>query len=449
MLNKFKQKLKDRKPMEPKKKALIKGLVFGFLAGGLATITAVGIVGCSMTQGESKQPQARKLVLDDTPLGTWTINRDLGYDVVFPSCLDVRFSSNSIEYNSFFYSDVQESLYYGTEAVWDIYDGWVDTYYRYIDVYEYGSSGFYEWLTQYATLTSGSGPVTSSSEATTSSASTTSSAATTSEPVATSSEDATTSVASSVPSIGFTFGESNPFSSWAINPLSGDGAVNYDGGAPWLLYTGQPSSNGATTQISALSTDYVVGDFYVAGNPNYHYDTIRVVTLNLSTDNVFVLNGGTDAIQVSADQFNRGAFMVSEVQYRNSLTSSSVKVFNFGTTAAKLGSNDVTALTAGAWLNVGYRSIVWQGGDATLSVKGYQAPASWWLENNALSSQAAVSTMILGDSNTGVFGLLASAFGSFGAIFGIALIPGLTIGTLLFVPLVVMIIFAIIKLLQK
>lgn len=152
---------------------------------------------------------------------------------------------------------------------------------------------------------------------------------------------------------------------------------------------------------------------------------------------------------MSADQFARGAFMVSEVQYRNSATSASIKVFNFGITAAKLGSNDVSALTSGAWSNVGYRSIVWQGGETMLSVNGYKAPASWWLENNALSSQAAVSTMILGDSSTGVFGLLSSAFGSLGAIFGIALIPGLTLGTLLFVPLVVMIIFAIIKLLQK
>jgi len=445
-----------------KTKHRLQGVAIGFLFGAVLTLTCVGVVGCSLTQGEDKQPQARKLVLDvdhDLTNSTWTLNNHLE-DFQFMS-YDVNFLSNDESFKSIWGEYDDDTLYYtyDTDAYSAIhpydYDSWQNTLYKTINIIgglDATNAEFIGWLNANAVYDGPYVPVTSSSEATTSE--TTSSAtseATTSATTSSATSEATTSAPETTSldqSLGFVFNDNNPFSAWAVNPLSGDPAVNYDGGAPWLLYTGKPSGSGATTAQTALSTDFAVGSFYISGNPSQTFDTIRVVTLNLTTDNAFILNGSTDAVQISADQFARGAFMVSEVQYRNSQISAGIKVYNFGLTSAKLNGQDINALTSGSWLNVGYRSIVWTGG-GDLTINGYSAPASWWLENNALSSASAVSTMILGNSSTGVFGLLASAFTCWGSIFGLALVPGLTIGTLLFVPLVVLVIFSIIKLLQK
>lgn len=120
-----------------------------------------------------------------------------------------------------------------------------------------------------------------------------------------------------------------------------------------------------------------------------------------------------------------------------------------GETTTKYGNTEIMALTNPSWANVGFRDIVYIGDNPQIEINGYTARASWWLENNALSSSAAVGSMLLGDATTGVFGLIGQAFTSIASIFGIALIPGLTIGTLLFIPLVVLIILAILRLLSK
>lgn len=437
-----------------KTKHRLQGVAIGSLLGVILTLTCVGVVGCSMTQGESKQPKMLRADYSGSLNGTsWQLNSTIA---PYSSALyvEVNFTSNNTSFGVFNVTKGGNLIYYpvGNPNGSQVYhkdqsNKWYfGEEYRNVTFTSSPSSLETElrtWLNSNAVIVS-SGASSSSSE-TTSSEATSSATSVTTSSEATTSEPETTSLDQS---LGFVFNDNNPFSAWAVNPLSGDPAVNYDGGAPWLLYTGNPSGSGATTAQTALSTDYAVGSFYVNGNPSQTFDTIRVVTLNLTTDNAFILNGSTDAVQISADQYARGAFMVSEVQYRNSQTSASIKVYNFGLTSAKLNGQDINALTSGSWLNVGYRSILWTGG-GDLTINGYTAPASWWLENNALSSASAVSTMILGNSSTGVFGLLASAFTCWGSIFGLALVPGLTIGTLLFVPLVVLVIFSIIKLLQK
>lgn len=464
MLNKFKQKLKNRKPMEPKRKALVKGLVFGFLAGGLATITAVGIVGCSMTQGDRKEPQSRKLVFDvddDLTNSTWTLNTRL-YD--FDDCYaEIDFVSNGVEFNEIYGIYDDDAMYYGG-SVDNIYpydnNSWVMPLYRTINIV--GGSyvtdqSFITWLNNNAVYDGPYAPVTSSSEATTSSAlttseTTTSSAATTSEPVATSSEDATISAPSSTSRVergSITLGDRNPFSAWVVNPKSLDRATSFDGGAPWLLYTGSPTDDNSNhSTIETKYETYSLGAFHVYGNDGVTFDKIGITTQNLSVDNVLTLDGET-ATQVSAAMYEKGAFRVTGIKYVNSVSNTSVDVYKEVWSVVDMSGNSVYALNGGRWLNEGFRTIVLDDLGGSLTINGYRASVGWWLENNALASSDAIATMVLGNSSTGVFGLIASAFGCWTSIFGLAIIPGLTIGTLIFVPLVVMIIVAIVKLLAK
>lgn len=455
MLNKIKQKLKNRKPMEPKRKALIKGLVFGFLAGGLATITAVGIVGCSMTQGESKQPKMLRADYTGTLNGTsWQINSTIS---AYSSALyiEVNFTSNNTNYGVFNVTKGGNLIYYpvGSPNGSQVYHK--DQSNKWYFGEEYRNVTFTSsptsleadlrtWLNSNAVLISSGSS--SSSEATTSSA------ATTSEPVATSSEDATISAPSSTSRAeggAVTFNDRNPFSAWVVNPKSLERATSFDSGAPWLLYTGSPTDeNSSHSTITTKYELYDVGAFHVYGNDGVTFDKIGITTQNLAADVALTLDGET-ATLVSAAMYEKGAFRITGIKYVNSQNDTSVDVYKETWSIVDNSGNSVYALSGGRWLNEGFRTIVLDDVDGNLTIHGYQASVGWWLENNALASSDAIATMVLGNSSTGVFGLIASAFGCWTSVFGLAIIPGLTIGTLIFVPLVVMIIVAIVKLLAK
>ena len=424
MLNKLKQKLKNRKPMEPKRKALVKGLVFGFLAGGLATITAVGIVGCSMTQGESKQPKMLRadVSYDGT---TWTFVDEPSFET---EDIEMSFVSSGINFVSFAsgYGELGVQAWYrnarGQSMVVYNSDGWA-TGFQSITLDGEPDTYALTFLQTYAVLEG----------------SASSSAATTSP----------SSSSSRAEGGAVTFNDRNPFSAWVVNPKSLERATSFDSGAPWLLYTGLPTDDNSNHSTIATKYElYNVGAFHVYGNDGVTFDKSGITTQNLSADNVLTLDGET-ATQVSAAMYEKGAFRVTGIKYVNSVSNNSVDVYKEAWSVVDMNGNSVYALSGGRWLNEGFRTIVIDDVDGFLTIHGYLASVGWWLENNALASSDAVATMVLGNSSTGVFGLIASAFGCWTSLFGLAIIPGLTIGTLIFVPLVVMIIVAIVKLLAK
>lgn len=92
-----------------------------------------------------------------------------------------------------------------------------------------------------------------------------------------------------------------------------------------------------------------------------------------------------------------------------------------------------------------YRSfdVVSDGGNRFDTIAYNNVTLTTMLKNN-------FSTIVsFGDVTTNPFTLLSSAFSSVGNILSIAILPNLTLGTLIFIPLVVTIILVIVKLLQK
>lgn len=433
------ENIKNRKPLGDKGKGRLQGVAIGLGLAAIAFVVSAVAYGCSSSSSsddghaQSSSAQTRGRYLADTytiTSGEYTfVNTPTLYEFSVYINFDAYIKMDCDGTQIVYYQDMK-GMEMPSIAYTDGY-GWGSGY-QTINVNEDTSVGstFYDWFLL------NTGNVSSSSE------------------TSSSEESQTSSVEQALDSLDvntrrFTFAETNPFSAWAVNPLSEERANGYDLGAPWLLYTGSPSGDGATTQVTAKYTTYPVGEFYVNGNESARFDAIALTTLNLSTDNSFVFDGETTAQQVSADMFARGAFIISNVYFVNTTEDTRIKVMDFGSTSATLNGNAVTALTAPRWLNVGFKNIVYVGNNGNVTINGYSAPAVWWLENNGLSQTAGVSTMVLGNSSTGVFGLLASSFGAIASILGISLIPGLTLGTLMFIPLVVLVIFAIIKILNK
>lgn len=389
----------------------------------------------------------------------WVFNPTINY--FDGSTYSFNFTSNNNSYTRLFFNNGTKSLGYrlqGTSTYTYVYfnssQTWQDEGYRTITLFgNVTDSNVKTMLSTYAVYQEPASSSEQSSEQTSQSTSeVVSSSEETTEDLTSEQTSAATSEGQPVDSLpsGFTlrFGENNPFSAWAINPYNEDPAIYYDSTAPFVLYTGTASSE-TSTLVTAKYTLYEVGDFYVAGNPDAVYDTIALTTLNLSTDNYFVPNGSDEGVRISEEAYAKGAFIVAYAYYLNSVTNDRVRVYAMGETSVQVGNNTIMALAGPAWSNIGFRDIVYIGDNPQIEINGYTARASWWLENNALSSSAAVGSMLLGDATNGVFGLIGQAFSSVASIFGIALIPGLTIGTLLFIPLVVLIILAILRLLAK
>lgn len=468
MKNKIPEKYKVRKPMSEKRKSLLKGLAFGFLAGGIATLLAVGVVGCAMRGGEAKEePQISSIK------GRFASVSDLQVGVTYQFVETPSSPAEATSYNYYAFEVAgvtYHRIWYGVESslpkigfattansssyVWALAQGqWLAPEYRlikFLDAVPSVNNKLGVWLranlVEYVPPSSSSSE--SSSEATSAESTASESAVSTSEQTSEISPSTSDDTAPEESDRGIVvkFGD-NPFTAWAQNPMTDDYATNFEGGVPWLLYTGKKSSDNPVN-VTAKAYVFDVGEFRVYGNDSAVYDAIQITTLNLSTDNYFVDSSGT-AVQIGDEQYSMGAFVISNIQYLNTVTDDYVVVWNIGEAVVTSGGNSVRALSSPRWVNDGFKTIVVNDASPEITIRNYPASVGWWLENNALNSSASVATLVLGDGSTGVFGLVASAFSAWGSIFGIAIIPGLTLGTLMFVPLVVLIIFAIIKLLNK
>lgn len=444
---KLKQKIKNffiAHPMDDKSKGRIQGIALGFGVCAVGFLVMCLAIGCAPRDDDSEQSlsgqaQRHNLVGADF----YRISQANYTFVDEPNLIQfttaLPFTANGVSY-SYIYSNSNALLYIqdinDDETYWNAYivgEGWTSGM-QSISVDEDTSvdSTFYDWWN------SNTGNPPSSSDSSASSDESSSSDSSSDSPAVGSIDDG----------FSVTLSETTAFSAWAKNPSNNDYATNYDSNAPFVLYTGS-SSGGANTHITSAYNTYFVGEFSISGVPNRSFDTIGLVTLNLSVDNSFCLNGDSEAVQVSADMYEKGAFIISECYYVDSTTDTRLQVFSMGSQRATLNGSEITALVGPTWANQGFRNLDFLDGSRLIDVNGLSASARFQMENNSLSSSSATSTWVLGNSSTGVFGLIASAFGAIGGILGIALIPGLTIGTLLFIPLVVTIVLAIIKMMGK
>lgn len=459
---KFKQKIKNffiAHPMDDKSKGRIQGIALGFAVCAVGFLVMCLAIGCAPRDDEPKQSlsgqaQRHNLYGADSYVieaGTYTFNSSLDFlpeNQVFSfsfRCLTVGSAHYYMDLVSIATYGPSSTMTYGEEdenylvydaslGVWKDNDVFVSPREIVVASSQSVSSTFYNWF--YANSSFG---VVSSSSDSSASSDESSSSDSSSEPPAVGSIDNGFSV---------TLSETTAFSAWAKNPSNNEYATNYDSNAPFVLYTGS-SSGGANTHITSAYNTYFVGKFSISGVPNRSFDTIGLVTLNLSVDNAFCLDGASEAVKVSADMYEKGAFIISECYYVDSATNTRLHVFSMGSQRATLNGSEITALVGPTWANQGFRNLDFVDGSRLIDVNGLSASARFQMENNSLSSSSATSTWVLGNSSTGVFGLIASAFGAIGGILGIALIPGLTIGTLLFIPLVVTIVLAIIKMMGK
>lgn len=105
---------------------------------------------------------------------------------------------------------------------------------------------------------------------------------------------------------------------------------------------------------------------------------------------------------------------------------------------------------SGRWLNQARQSIAVIDYDPAATGVSNMFPTYDTLQLLQVRTSSSQSVSVLGgDGNLDVFTLIAGAFTGLVPLFEVQLLPYLTIGTLLFVPLVVLLIFAILKVLNK
>lgn len=101
----------------------------------------------------------------------------------------------------------------------------------------------------------------------------------------------------------------------------------------------------------------------------------------------------------------------------------------------------------GRWLSSSFRYV-------EVKLDGGSTGLSTWLPTFTLSDLLSLNVwtagaLVLGDSYNNVFTMLGKGFESVGGILTIQILPYLSLGTLIFVPLIVLIIFAILRILNK
>lgn len=182
------------------------------------------------------------------------------------------------------------------------------------------------------------------------------------------------------------------------------------------------------------------------------FDTMRVVGLDL-TDNAtyYTLDGENFKI------WNLGGsyFVPFYLAYENSVSGLSHGVLYLNSVIRD--SNNGTALYFNSyrWSNEIYKNI-------TILDKDYKINSNFYTQtdidmmsvlnngnNNNIGNIVSGYSTSLGSSNNNVFVWLRGAFSSLTDIFSIALLPGVSIGILIFLPMVVTIIIVIFKLIKK
>lgn len=462
------QKLKDWKESgfrlsDKTKYRLQGGAVGGAVASVLLICSALAIGACSQNANEANAEQSTRLapvtlgeVKPRNALSTLSANTDYYFistlvepsvSTVYGSYSSYTFTAGGVAYSGFSLFNISGVLtltYFNGENGTTAYQGgWVSDNYRHIVFNKVPSSSgnLGTWLRN--NLDVYVPPVASSSEEPSSSEeATTSGGASSIE----GSPDASQPVGSVDEGASVTLPDKLAFSTWVTNPLTGNEAVNYDASAPFLLYTGVANP----TDGSALPAQYSVfevGDFYIDGIDRL-FDRVAITTLALTGEEAFTMTGD-DLGFISASQIAKGVFIVSNAYYIEKGTDERVKVLDIGSTYVEDNGQVYNALIGPQWLNTGYRHIRLVDASTPLAFHGLEATSGWWFQHNALDSTSSISSFVLGNASTGVFGLIGNAFVSIASIMGIAIVPGLTLGTLMFIPLVVLLIMTIIKMVGK
>lgn len=192
-----------------------------------------------------------------------------------------------------------------------------------------------------------------------------------------------------------------------------------------------PSIN-ATTSRYAVKT-YDVGWFFTNGQL---FDTIEVWYLVSTGEVAYIDDKG---IRQTAPN---GGGVYNYMYFRNSVTSAEVMV-NWRDAIGYTDGNasSVAYLSTSTWRVDSFRSI--------LFLQPLSDENKMNIEQFNNNNQVYTSGYLVSGEVNDVFSLVASAFTGLLPILGVYLLPNITIGTLLFVPLVAMLVFAIIRIIKK
>lgn len=210
---------------------------------------------------------------------------------------------------------------------------------------------------------------------------------------------------------------------------------NYN--APFYIDRSLPSSPVPPYDMPVNQTymEYDTGNFVSNGQL---FDKIRWNIRNNSGQEFYILTGDGDVI--SSHDYH--GFTWVSLQYINSNTNTIVDVCSRTTGIALLDGAYVTFYQNNSlWVLDNYRHIVF--------LEPLNQDLIYALEMFNNNNQYSYGgTVVSGDINN-IFTLIASAFMAWLPIMNMYLLPGITIGTLLFIPLVAMLVFAIIRIIKK
>lgn len=228
--------------------------------------------------------------------------------------------------------------------------------------------------------------------------------------------------------LNFTFNESFNYNAFAQNGSHILGNLVVREKSPFLGY--------GDVQTVILPVEYNIGFFKSAG---FTFDTIIAKYEMATTDLIFNWQGGQSKSKL-IDGANPYKFF-SGMVYKNSITNDTLQVC---TRNHYLDADSHTVINENvSWLSAEYRTITFY---QNIDTQGYNYQLLSMANNNLIANGFNnVSDVGLG----GAFGVLGLAFSSISGLLSIALFPGITLGFLLFLPLITGIIIAVIWVVKR
>lgn len=215
--------------------------------------------------------------------------------------------------------------------------------------------------------------------------------------------------------------------------------INY-----YMPYT-QNIETGLVFDNSVLSAEWVKRYTLIENKPFYSngfvFDTIKLVYRN-AYNKVFIIYDNVKKLITDST----GIAYYSEMVYENSVTGLSVVVNNRDYAAATDNNNLIMLYQRSSnWVNTSYRVLKFFDTPFTSQFEALNnfnnlAYGSDWYADNNVSTDVGLGA---------VFGLITTAFSSMVPLFAIQIVPGITIGLLLFLPLIAGVIVLIIWVVKR
>ena len=185
---------------------------------------------------------------------------------------------------------------------------------------------------------------------------------------------------------------------------------------------------------------------------NETYNTIKLVYGSIGAVAPYVTQDGSSVIESDGSSFTDYMVCIAmQYQYyENSVLTNSVTVMRPRRTVCNYNGSSINAYDVrppfNVYINENYRKLDILEDNKTIISGEYLT-----IENKTaielLQVTSNVSQDVMGFSN--VFGLMASAFGALASILGITILPGVTLGLLMFIPLIVIIIISVVRIIKK